>query len=93
MLTRFESLYVCLFHLDLNASGRKSSAANNDSFHIAFGSKIQGVPSASSTGRRSTKEVRLVEIVFAFGIKVLTINGPHHEKMCLRESLTRQDTN
>ena len=53
-----------MFYLDLNTSGRKSSAANNDSFHIAFGSKMSGVPSASSAGRRSTKEVRMVKNAF-----------------------------
>ena len=43
---------------DLNLSGRKSSAgATNDAFHIAFGSKISGVPTAMSAGRKSSKEV------------------------------------
>ena len=50
---------------DLNASGRKSSAAaTNDAFHIAFGSKISGVPTAMSAGRKSSKEVTILLPIF-----------------------------
>ncbi|KAK3579069.1 hypothetical protein CHS0354_029929 [Potamilus streckersoni] len=43
--------------LDLNASGRRSSV--NDAYHIAFGSKVPGIPISQNTHRKSARDDHL----------------------------------